>query len=166
VVIDWKPIGDAATMSFANTLLRPYTANPSFDTASSSVVWTEAATGATADVAIVKVNASREGQPSPLSWQWRLAGMPDGASLMFPSLPSELAQFNVTAGDVTNIFDFTSAKVPGGYNAVRPVVLSVDTLTKLVAGPSGRIVVQDYTAHSVLRTVPKATTLFAPARSR
>lgn len=168
MVIDWKPIADPATMSFADTLLRQYTGRPSFDPATSSVVWAEDANGAIADLAVTDVSLFREDQTSSQAWRWRLAGVPTGATLKFPVLPTDIAQFNAVAGDDAIVFGLTTAKVPGGYDAVRPGVLSVEDPTDLVVGPAGRIVMQLYAERMVRRAprAPNATVPFAPLRSR
>lgn len=165
-VIDWKPIADPATISFANALLREYTTTPTFDVATSSVTWMEAATGAIADLAIAEMTGFRSGATT-LSWRWRLAGVPSGTTLKFPTLPADIAQYNVVTGDTTDVFSLTTAKLPGGYNSVRPVVLSIENPTVLIGGASGRIVIQQLPGRVVTRQAPSAPTgARAAARSR
>lgn len=154
-VVDWKPIADPPTFSFANTLLRSFTDGPQFDIASHTVTWSETATGVAPDVAIIEMNAYRD-VPNPLAWKWTIAAVPTGASVVYPVLPPDLAGYNAIAGDIPSVFSLKTAKVPGGYNAIRPVALSYDNAVSLVAGATGRIVVQTYVG-AILATAPKPT---------
>lgn len=154
-VIDWKPVADAPAFSFNNTLLKEYSNDPAFDVGTSSVTWEEDATGATADVVVAEMSAFRSGATS-VNWRWQLAGVPTAATLKYPTLPTEIAQYNPITGDALTVYGLTGAKVPGGYNAVRPVVLATENPVGLVAGAMGRIVVQQYVGRA----------LFAPLRSR
>lgn len=140
-VVDWMPITTAPTLSLSNALLRRITSAPAYDAATATATWVEEATGEAPDLAIARVTATRDG--TPLAWSWRLAGPVSGATLKYPTLPSEIAQYNVAADDDVAIYDLTVAKVPGGYNTVRPIVLSQD-LAGFFAGTSGRVLVQRY----------------------
>ncbi len=154
-VVDWKPIADPPTFSFANTLLRSFTDGPQFDIPSHAVTWGETATGVAPDVAIVAMTAYRE-VPAPLAWKWTIAAVPTGASIVYPVLPPDLAGYNAIAGDISNVFSLKTAKVPGGYDAIRPVALSYENVVSLVAGAAGRVVVQTYVG-AVLAAAPKPT---------
>jgi hypothetical protein len=89
-----------------------------------------------------------------------------GATLAYPTLPAAIAEFNILDTDSATIFDLWTAKVPGGYDAVRANVLSVNGPAALVFGASGRIVAQRWMG-AVGRTAPRTTHwLRAPTRSR
>jgi hypothetical protein len=140
-LIDWMPIATAPTLSLANGLLRRITAPPTFDIATATASWPEEATGEAPDLAIAAITAYRTAPG--LAWTWKLAGPVTGASLQYPTLPADIAQYNLVTDDTAQIYDLTTAKVPGGYNAVRPIVLSKD-LGEFYVGASGRAVVQRY----------------------
>ncbi|MFN0245982.1 MAG: hypothetical protein ACKV2T_03675 [Kofleriaceae bacterium] len=140
-VIDWKPIADPATFTFANTLLRGFTSDAQFDIATHTITWTEEAAGAIPDLAVADITGSRN-RPTLLDWRWTVAGVPSGASLVYPVLPNDIAQYNAITGDFVYTENLTTAKVPGGYNAVRPGVLSIEGPLTLVVGATGRIVMQ------------------------
>lgn len=155
-VIDWKPITEPATVSFTNALLRSYVGLPSYDTTSNSVVWQEDTVGAVADLAIAEVSGYRDAA-TPVAWRWRLAGVPTGATLQYPTLPADITQFNVVSGDTANVFSLVTAKLPGGYNTVRPVVLSLESPLVLVGGASGRVSIQQMRGR-LARQAPSAMT--------
>jgi hypothetical protein len=140
-VIDWRPVADPATFTFANTLLRDFTSNPTFDIATHAVTWNEGTTGVAPDLAVTEISANREGTVL-LAWRWIIAGVPSGASIAYPVLPTDIAQYNAVTGDIVFAQGLTTATVPGGYNAVRPGVLSIESPLSLVAGATGRVVMQ------------------------
>lgn len=140
-LVDWMPIATAPTLSLTGSLLRQITGAGAFDATTATATWPEEATGEAPDLAIVAVTAIRKATASV--WTWKIAGPVTGASLVYPTLPADIAQYNVVAGDQTSIYDVTTAKVPGGYATVRPIVLS-QNLAGYFAGPSGRILVQRY----------------------
>ena len=149
-VVDWKPIADAQTYSYADALLRPFTAAPTYDVATHAMTWTEGS-GAAPDFVVGAVQATRNA--GPLVWSWRLIGPATGPTLVYPTLPPEIAQYNFLATDNVSISDLATAKVPGGYSAAfRSLVFAASKNAFLhgapyddfVAGASGRAVVQTY----------------------
>lgn len=162
-VVDWKPVADASTFSLATTLLREFMGNNTYDAATHTATWDEAATGVAPEFAIVEVL----NYGTTVSVDWHLAGVPTAGALAFPVLPTEIAQYNIGVDDSPSITDLWTFKVPGGYNAARPFVMSdVDSLS-FAAGASGRAVSQQFSDPRVrAKTAKTARPNAAPARTR
>jgi len=138
-VIDW---GLASTVAFdlSGALLPLYSTVPEYTAANHSIAWT-AGTGAAPDLVITKVYAQRD----TMSWRWRVVA-PYAQAVVLPVLPTALAAYNILATDSATVDELTTAKVPGGYDAVRARLHSLlypEDLEDLAAGtttPTGRIV--------------------------
>jgi hypothetical protein len=137
-VVDWGPFAAAYTLDLASALLADFTERPSFDAANHAIAWTES-TGAAPDFTIVQFEINRD----PTFWTWEIAAPYTAGTVVLPVLPADGATFNALATDTSNFFSAESAKVPGGYDAVRANVLSNlgTQAMSFVAGATGLAVV-------------------------
>lgn len=175
-VLEWGPTTTAYSKSLTDVLLSDYATLPVYDVATKSVTWTVDA-AATPDLAIIRTPFFREAASS-LDWDWEIAA-PIGAevTVRYPVLPAPDDQFNPIATDsVFNVDRLTTAKVPGGYDAVRNVVLSLDgdpntgLPLDLVAGATGTVVSEDIRFAKGKRTptqfVPFAAKVYQAYKAR
>jgi hypothetical protein len=141
-VVDWGPVAAAYTLDPTGLLLPSFGDAPSWDQATNQVTWTEAASAA-APVMTTTVIAIFRGREER-SWRWLISAPYSPGKLALPKLPTDVADWNPTDGDGIGIEGVTSAKVPGGYDAVRAFALNfelIDDASALVAGATGRAVV-------------------------
>ena len=62
------------------------------------------------------------------AWLWRVAA-PHATTVALPHLPTDVYDFNFQADDETFSNGVLVGKVPGGYDAVRPLLLSTNFQT-------------------------------------
>ncbi|MCW5805583.1 MAG: hypothetical protein KIT31_24650 [Deltaproteobacteria bacterium] len=140
-ILDWGPYSATYALDWGSTALKDYTSEPSFDPATHAISWTLGATGGTGDVILALYSSSRTVGGNFHSWGWRIAA-PAGASVAYPVLPpGQPFDFNTAASDTYGVSRVTTAKVPGGYAAIRPHAHVLEDT--FVLGPSGRAVVVD-----------------------
>jgi hypothetical protein len=97
-----------------------------------------------------------------MSWSWDIVVPFTATTFTLPTLPTDIADLNFMATDTVNVNELITAKVPGGYDAVRAEILS-SSPDQFVAGPSGRIVFeimdfQPQTAARIARPMRSWTT--------
>ncbi|MFT3693565.1 MAG: hypothetical protein QM831_10530 [Kofleriaceae bacterium] len=102
--IDWST---DATPAFSSTI--------SYDTASHTASWTKATGGATVNAAGIALYPMR----ANYAFQWNAYGA-SSTSVALPVLPTDIADFSITNADT--ITYAIMASVPGGYDALRPVI--------------------------------------------
>jgi len=147
-ILDWGPLTAAYSKSLTDVLLASYAALPTYNLANKAVTWTADA-GVAPDFAIIRTDLFRETQ-TPLDWDWEIAA-PIGTELTvrYPVLPAPDDQFNPIQDDVFGVNRLTTAKIAGGYDGIREVVLSLDgdpntgLPLDLVVGATGRVVTED-----------------------
>jgi hypothetical protein len=132
-------------------LLQEYTALPTYDIAQKAITWTVDSVGRAPDLIIGSMQFQRE-TPAFLSWFWDVAaqaGSP-AVSVRYPVLPAPDDRFNPTVADsLVDVEEVLTARIPGGYDAVRENVFAQDdpngslTLGGLVVGASGQVVFQE-----------------------
>ncbi len=114
--IEW---GTTATYirDWGAELLPDFAAMPALDPATHVVSWT--ATGGTlaSDLSGVALSATRAND----SWTWQMFGAAS-TSMTLPTVPTDVADFNITATDTSSVLTAVSAKVPGGWDALRATV--------------------------------------------
>jgi hypothetical protein len=146
-IIDWAPFSATYALDMAGVLLPDFGAPPAFDVAGHRVTWTQ--TGATADpdLSMTSFSVNR----TTTFWNWTIAAPYAAGEIVLPVLPTDVADFNANATDTTNIFSLYSAKVPNGYGAVRPVILSVEqpqaidlAIGGVLDGTNGRVVMTQF----------------------
>jgi len=141
-VLVWGPNTTTYDLDMTGLLLRDVLRERLYDVAGKRVTWTEAATGASADLTTVEIDVTRSFvDDSPRRWNWRIAAPYTAAQVKFPELPIDT--YTPIANDSVVVLNLINAKVPGGYDAVRARVLDVqdrESLTSFVAGATGRVV--------------------------
>lgn len=138
-IVEWGP-RTVLAFDLASSLLPLYTAAPAFSVPTHALSWTAGA-GVAPDFVIAEVYAFRKGSPPDASWRWRIAA-PYATTVTLPVLPAAVAQYNFVADDNPTVEELTSAKVPGGYDAVRGRLHSLrdpGELATLMGGATGRI---------------------------
>jgi hypothetical protein len=147
-VLEWGPPTTAYSKSLTDVLLASYATLPEYSLANKSVTWT-VDPGPAPDFAIIRTDLFRKTAPL-LDWDWEIAA-PVGTELTvrYPVLPAPDDQFNPITNDSTTVNRLTTAKLAGGYDAIREVVLSLDgdpntgLPLDLVVGATGRVVTED-----------------------
>ncbi len=155
-VVDWGPASTSYAFSATDVFLNEYQSAPTWDFTSNGVTWTADSAGQQPDFVRVFGQFQRtDAQQNVTFWQWELVAPGDTTSAVFPQLPAPDDVFTPLATDDTqDILSLTTAKVPGGYDAVRAVVLSsFDSFfglpTGLILGPSGRLVFEELALRAV-----------------
>jgi hypothetical protein len=153
-ILEWGPVNGAQyTLDAGSKVLVDMTAAPTFDPTTHTLSWTEGASGLAPDFSLASVSNFRE--PSTYT-EWWIAGPHTSASLVFPTLPADVFDFNIATGDSTNISFMILAKIPGGYDAVRSNVFTSGGETDLISTPTGTLSGELY-QNLQLRPVPKTS---------
>jgi hypothetical protein len=150
IFVDWAPYTDTYTTDAGARMLPLYATGPSIDTTTHTVSFTEQSGGVTPDFVYTVANAYR--QADARSWVWRLAS-PHATTLTFPTLPTDVYDFNFRSTDNPGDNTLLVGKVPGGYDAVRPFLLSQKGLLPqdFVVGASGSVTLQQYVLLAAVR---------------
>jgi hypothetical protein len=158
------PSYDIDLAASANQLLPGFTSDPGYDVASSSLLWDEAATGATPDLTRTKISVLRElgvGSfaseitPPGTNWEWQLVAPYKAGELKFPTLPTDIRNWAPGASDGVQVELLVNAKVPGHYDAVRARVLN-DVSPSEIAAAGALITVEVGPVPDRTRSVAKA----------
>jgi len=144
-VVDWGP-ANVVAFDLAGALLPQYATFPAFTIASHAVSWTTGA-GPAPDFVVAEVYAERFSAAPNAAWRWRIVA-PYATTITLPVLPAAAADYNIVEGDGPlpggpAVQELTTAKVPGGYDAVRARLhglRSPQAVEGLVTGATGRIV--------------------------
>jgi len=139
--VEWGTTG-AYTTDWSADLLPDFATAPSLDTGTHIIGWTTSGGSLTPDFSAGTVFANRQ-TPAAIEWQWGMVA-PSGTQLAFPTLPTDIADFNVAAADnyFINGTPIRIAKVPGGYDAARGTFFQ--SFTPVPTGASGVAVFNDY----------------------
>lgn len=131
---------------------------PVVDSTAHTLGWTESATGVTPDFAIASFQAGRERVPPMLNlqWEWNVVAPYGGASIPMPTLPTDIADFAVTASDFTDINGVALGKVPGGYDAVRANLFNVDGIESFATSATGSMTVAQWFQPKKARSLPQS----------
>lgn len=123
ITVDWGQLGSGATIDMATRALNALTGPPTLDPSTHQAsVATDTSTGMTPDFSMFALSATR--QSVNRNWVWYVAA-PYGASVTLPTVPSTGGfDFNVGSADSYNVDSWVNGKVPGGYDAVRALVLT------------------------------------------
>jgi hypothetical protein len=146
---EWGP-GPATTVTldYGMTQLVDFTSAPSFDVASQSFQWTLGVTGKAPDAVsgTVQVQRSLAGG-SAMQWQWNIVAPGDeNGALALPTLPTDLFDFSIHAGDTATVATAGIVAAPGGYDAFRAMWYSAFYAFGPIttSNPSGAIVTAHY----------------------
>ena len=139
-VLDRAAIGAPYMVDVTGVLLRGLINSPSYNPTTRRLEWTEATTGAGADLSLANITVFR----AERQWTWTLAAPYTAGEVTFPVLPADVADWTPTPDDGLNVNELVNAQVPGGYNAVRAHVHdALDDFGFHPAGfdaPTGRVV--------------------------
>lgn len=152
-VVDWAPAASTITVDLANAFLGVYTATPVVSPATRTVTWTSGA-GLAPDFAWATVSASRTDTATTTTtyWDWQIVMPYSSTTFTLPALATGIDQFNLIATDTADVRELITAKVPGGYDAVRAEILSSTGPETFAAGATGRIVFETLENLAVGRT--------------
>ena len=97
---------------------------PSLDTASHAVTWVNtAATSVAPDVSAAVVYANRTvDATTSISFTWFIAGPATTPSLIYPTVPTDVEDFNIKPSDSHGIAGLQQLAMPGGYDALRAMI--------------------------------------------
>jgi hypothetical protein len=152
IFVDWGPYTDTYTTDAGARMLPLYATGPTIDTTAHTVSFTEQSGGVTPDFVYTVASAYR--QADFHSWVWRMVS-PHATTLTFPTLPTDVYDFNFRSTDNPSDNTLLEGKVPGGYEAVRSLVLSQAGILpqQFVSGATGSVTLQQY---ALLATGPAA----------
>ena len=165
-VIDWGTFTRTYMLDLNNLLLPEVIAGPSFNSTTAKVSWTEAAQGATPDLTVAAIRVRRT-EPVLRKWHWEVVAPYRPGEIRYPRLPTDVFDWAPAVGDQLTTEPVMSAKLPGGYDAVRAHVFDIVDRSGpagFVTGASGRVV----TVQSVILTdvPPGASARAEPPSSR
>jgi hypothetical protein len=119
-VVSWGPLPTGAIdVDLGALRLRDWVTTPMLDVVSAQLQWTVGSAGTVPDYVVGSVRAARG--PSIWFWQVAAAGNEDGA-LVYPTLPTDIFDFNFHDTDTLEVEAVVGASSPGGYDAARPLV--------------------------------------------
>ena len=121
--VDWGPYCHDVRAESRNRILPDYATGPAFDPGTQSIPWTESGSMNVPDLVSARLFTSRGS--SGRYWFTHYVGPRTGTSITLPMLPTDVADYNITAIDNSTLQVLFNAKVPGGDDAVRAEVLSV-----------------------------------------
>jgi hypothetical protein len=156
VQFSWQATAATHPFDATNKVLPSYTAAPTYDAATREVSWTSTGSNQP-DATILELYASRDA----LSWSWEVVAPYDGTEVTLPALPTDIAQYVPLATDNVGFEQLGAARLPGGYDAIRPIFFA-STEGPPVTGTSGDISIVQWAAQGVSRTAPSKH-LFANA---
>ena len=140
-VMNWKPSAASQTFDYANAAVAHFTVAPAVDRATRTVTWTESA-GTPAESTLITLIAI---DAQNMSWQWSLCAPHGGASVVFPTLPTGAASYDLGTATDAFVNDLRVLKTPGGYDAVRPFLLSaLQHPLNAVASAQGQATIVQY----------------------
>ncbi|MBP9168858.1 MAG: hypothetical protein KBG48_15780 [Kofleriaceae bacterium] len=134
------PAPAAYTLDANGLFLPVFVDSPGFDQVNSTVSWTQTADGASPDLTMAQIEIGRSSLKT--TWRWRIVAPHDGASVRLPVLPGDGAPLNPAFEDFVFVESVTTAKVPGGYDAVRADAFNVGSLGALAGQLTGRVVIE------------------------
>ncbi len=136
VVTDWGPAGPY-TLDATGLFLPDFDGAATLDVAAHAIKWTTSGGSVQPDLVDVTAGLNRDlGGGATQSWRWEIVA-PGASQAVFPVLP-DASPYNPMTGDF-GFFDVRTAKVPGGYDAVRANAMSIDPRV-ITIGASGRAV--------------------------
>ena len=140
-VYELSAAGSSYAIDLGASLVDRITATPTFSATTHTVTWTKSAELHAADTAVVRLDINRD----PDEWTWELAA-PHDTSIAFPTLPTDVFDYNAMATDEVELFELDTFKVPGGYDAFRSIVLenSVVDLASVLGTTVGQATMQKY----------------------
>jgi hypothetical protein len=147
-LVDWGPYTDAYTADVGARVLHDLSGFPTVDRETHTISFDELAGGADPDLVVTGVYTYREADDT--SWYWQIAA-PHATTIAMPVLPTDLYDFTIGPTDSGSADQLLLAKVPGGYDAVRPYIFAARGPSSLVTGASGSATLELVFAKGVRR---------------
>ncbi|GEM_PF-2626028 len=100
------------------------TTTPDLDTSTHTLTWVNtAATSVAPDISAASVYATRTlDATTSISFTWFIAGPATTPSLIYPTVPTDVQDFNIKVDDGHGIDGLGQLAVPGGYDALRATI--------------------------------------------
>lgn len=115
-VIDKAAVTATYSLDATGLLLRDLFNEPFYNPATKRLSWIEDTAGAAPDLTVTCINVSSGAR----QWSWAIAApYTPTDELIFPTLPTDVANWAPSPSDFVNVQGLMNAKVPGGYDAVR-----------------------------------------------
>jgi hypothetical protein len=119
--LDWGPYTDTYTTDAGARLLPDLMDFPTLDPTTHEVHITEAAGGAPPDALYASIFVGRPSTDT--GWYWSIAA-PHGLATTLPTIPTDQWDPNIQPTDNYGVNQVVLLKVPGGYDAIRPYMLT------------------------------------------
>ena len=159
VALDWGALSTSGyTTDFGARMLHDATSF-SFDGATHAASWTQPTAGVAPDFVAVRLFGTRQSATEYRYVNWQIVAPYTALSVSLPTLPAGTFDLNFTADDPVDVDDVIFGKVPGGYDALRPVFYAIQGPFELTAGPNG-------SAQFAMLTEAKIARTKQPARSK
>jgi hypothetical protein len=122
-LVSWGPPPTGiVTVDVGARRLRNWVTRPMMDVVSGQLQWAVGDAGSTPDYVLGAVSATRSGAVTS-TWTWSVAAAAnDDGAIVFPTLPTDIFDFNFHDTDALTVEALVGALTPGGYDAARPVV--------------------------------------------
>jgi hypothetical protein len=120
-----------------------YSSRPTYVLAPPSLTWSESGGTAQPDFSLAQLLGGRQG--GTRQWNWSIAAPHTGTGIAFPTLPTDVFDFNLRPLDPKGVRMVDIVKVPGGWDAVRPDVFSAASPPEFATGATGTL------SYSVMR---------------
>ena len=156
LALDWGPQVNPTPLSLAAATLPDYSTMPALDIAGHGVTWTSAAGTSQPDFAIANLEIDRVSTKG--FWFWTIVAPYTGTAITLPVLPAPDAEHNPVTDDTAVFRDLITAKVPGGYDAVRNTVLTFNGPEGVVAGASGHALIENLQQIQLRPATPRPAT--------
>ncbi len=123
--MNWGPQPASVAIDIGAMKLRSWLTLAQVDTVHEQLTWVVDQTGVAPDYLIGAVNAGRSDLTRSVGWTWKFAvgGGGDG-QIVFPTLPTDIFDFNFRDTDSTNVSGLDGIASPGGYDAARATAIN------------------------------------------
>jgi hypothetical protein len=129
----WGAEPASVSEDIGSNKLRSWVTRPQLDSVNETVSWAAGSAGNAPDYFVAGVEATRQGS-NAASWDWFIATGSDGeGSIAFPTLPTDVYNFNFQDSDETTVDFLAGVQAAGGYDAARDTLL--DTLGNTIFAP-------------------------------
>jgi hypothetical protein len=117
-VTERRELAASYELDMASAVLPGWTTFPHYDAASRHLTWTEAPGNAVPDLLIGQISVTPAPQARPTQrWSWQLVAPYTAGELQFPTLPTDVFDWQPGAGDTVGASAFPF-KAPGGFDAL------------------------------------------------
>jgi hypothetical protein len=128
------PADQAYNLDVTNAMVPRYVAAPTYDVATRSISWGEAATSTPANLVRARIHVYRDDIPYGHAWSWEIVAAKNGTNVTFPTLAAVSGfSFIPVASDTVAIDELTTEAIEGGYDTNRPHAFD-DPVPQLTSG--------------------------------